>query len=199
MGYEVIGISPNEQSDPTEEEMLLEIGRNSNFAKMSLNTLGNRDFKGEVLIYSFFDFYLAGKEYLLKENGDLHVICEKLFSDNCAERIVLLLPKEMEKQEKRVGIEAFACAVLPETEKTKNILIIYMPLDVSQIETQSSGREKIGLEKGMGGEETVKENTLKMLNLAEAADWIAEAIEREEDGIWRLERGRRASRAINER
>ncbi|WP_409274408.1 hypothetical protein V1499_05355 [Neobacillus sp. SCS-31] len=61
MGYEVGGISLNPSPDETEEDMELEIGRNSNFEKMPIGAVETHFNRDKVVVFSLYDLYTEGK------------------------------------------------------------------------------------------------------------------------------------------
>ena len=190
-GYEVIGISLNDRSDSLEEERLLEIGRNSNFAKADLEALRYMDLQGEIVIYSLYDFFHVEKSCGIGEKGKWAAACRTISNMEQAGYTVLLLPGQLQER----GAAESSCVTAVETVVTgagqsENMLRVYLP-DIPE----GYRLKRTGVDEAITEDSELPRHVLGrqkydevQLVLQEAAGKIAEAIEKKENGSLFLEK-----------
>ncbi|RDU35565.1 hypothetical protein DRW41_17675 [Neobacillus piezotolerans] len=98
MGYEVRGISLNPSPDGSEEDMELEIGRNSNFEKLPIESARALCGRDQALIFSLYDLYTERKitrPHSERLAGDLE---ELIRLNDKWDSVVLLIPDSLGRQ-----------------------------------------------------------------------------------------------------
>ncbi|WP_053365560.1 hypothetical protein [Bacillus sp. FJAT-27245] len=129
MGYEVGGISLNPAPDVTEEDMELEIGRNSNFVKVPLDGDDLHLEKDKAIIFSLYDLYTEGKT---PQTGTerLGEKLEALVRLNYHwKSVVLLLPNGLGRGNREAGsIEAIRKAADLAESTAEKVLHVFLPV-----------------------------------------------------------------------
>jgi nucleoside-diphosphate-sugar epimerase len=189
-GIEVRGvqIEPQANEDMVIEKRL-EIGRNANFAEVSLGDISNQSSENETLVLSVFDLYMRYKEdYLLKED-----LISKLIGMNRWENIVILIPSQLLRNvidlKAQVVIEDFLKRTIAQN---KDLYLLYLPTIVGpwQPETfmfQSSILTDMNKGKPFKG---VREETNDALFVDDTVKAIIEIIENKEPGRYLLQSGK---------
>lgn len=190
-GYEVIGLSLIDKSDSLEEEMLLEIGRNSNFAKAELEALRYIDLQDEIVIYSLYDIYHDGKVRGLDEKERWSATCRTIFKMEPAGYTVLLLPGHLQERfASKSDFETIDDAALLAAGESENMLKIYLPGELEGIR-----RDRTGLGESAAGEShqlwqvtNGRKSDTGQFIMEELAGKIVEAIDKRENGNLYLEK-----------
>ncbi|CEG26093.1 hypothetical protein [Bacillus sp. B-jedd] len=171
--------------------MLLEIGRNSNFAKADMEALRHMDDQSDIVIYSLYDFYHVEKSCGLKEKGKWAAACRTISQIEHAGFTVLLLPVGLDER----GVAESNCGTVADTavlaaEQTENMLRVYLP----EI-PEGYGLKRTGGDEAASEDSKLPHQVLGRLMCAdvqpileEAAEKIAEAIEKKEAGSLFLEK-----------
>ncbi|WP_316571091.1 hypothetical protein [Neobacillus sp. YIM B06451] len=129
MGYEVGGISLSPSPDETEENMELEIGRNSNFVKMPIDAVETHFIGEKVVIFSLYDLYTEGK-IPPSHTESLGTKLEELIRLNHQwPLVVLLLPNGPGQRSREVrNIEAIRKAADLAEASAEKVLRVIVPI-----------------------------------------------------------------------
>ncbi len=189
-GIEVRGVQlETQENEDMVIEKRLEIGRNANFAEVSMGELSNPASENEAIVLSVYDLYMNHKEdYLLNDH-----LLSKIISRYNWENIVILVPSQLLKNvidlKAKVVIEDFLKRTI---SKNKDCYLLYLPTVFGpwQPETfmfQSTILTEMNRGKPFKG---LREETSDALFVEDTVKSIIEIIENKEPGRYLLQSGK---------
>lgn len=189
-GIEVRGAQiESEENEDILFEKRLEIGRNSNFAEVSLREISVESTENETIIISLYDLYMRYREDFLLND---HLI-NSLISRNNWENIVILVPSQLLKEVIDSKAEVIIEDFLKRTKaQNKDIHFLYLPTIFGpwQPDTfmfQSSILTEMNRGNPFRG---LREETGDALYVEDIAQLIIEIIESKEPGSYLLHSGK---------
>jgi nucleoside-diphosphate-sugar epimerase len=190
VGIEVRGIQiETEENSNVLNEKRLEIGRNANFAEVSLGDIENLTFENETIVLSVYDLYMRYKEdYLLNDDG-----LSNLISMNTWEKIVILVPSQLLKNvidsKAKVVIEDFLKKTKSQNEE---IYVLYLPTIFGPWQPETFMFQASILMDMNRGEpiKGLREETSDALFVDDTVKSIIEIIENKEPGRYLLQSGK---------
>lgn len=143
MGYEVRGISWNSASDESEEDMELEIGRNSNFVKLHMGNEGTFCERDNAIIFSLYDLYTDEKSPN-PHSERLAVELEELIRMNSKwPSVVMLLPNvPVQRNQEENGTQAIRKAADLAEASAENVLKVILPFPYNSLPIEGQATEK---------------------------------------------------------
>jgi hypothetical protein len=189
-GIEVRGVQiETEENEGIVFEKRLEIGRNANFAEVSLEDISNQSSENETIVLSVYDLYMRHKEdYLLNDDR-----ISNLISMCNWENIVILVPSQLLKNVIDSKAEVIVEDFLTRTKaQNKDIYLLYLPTIFGpwQPETflfQSSILTDMNRGKPFKG---LREEISDALFVEDTVKSIIEIIEKKEPGRYLLQSGK---------
>ncbi|WP_059173008.1 hypothetical protein [Bacillus sp. FJAT-27445] len=129
LGYVIRGISLNTENTETEEEMELEIGRNSNFINISMDSINANQIENDAIIFSLYDLYTSGVASNLEKPGLADEVEKYIRKHKGPSSVVLLLPLGLSHQNPgQEGIQVIKRAADFAETTAEKVLRLYLPL-----------------------------------------------------------------------